>query len=133
MHAVPVPALNEYNAGVLACQEDAFTLAFYALGDDGLAAQVVQAAVRQAYWRFDGSEGRCREQILSAVAEGCWRSTDRRPADQGVFSALPIEERLAVILVDVLGLSYRQAAEILRRPATQFARLLAQGRCKAGN
>jgi DNA-directed RNA polymerase specialized sigma24 family protein len=44
---------------------------------------------------------------------------------------LPVEERLAVILVDVLSLSYRQAAEILRRPAAQFARLLAQGRCRA--
>jgi DNA-directed RNA polymerase specialized sigma24 family protein len=46
------------------------------------------------------------------------------------LAALPVEERLAVILVDVLAMNYRQAAEILRRPAAQFARLLAQGRCK---
>ena len=135
MRAPAEPALNEYNARVLACQEDAFNLACYAMGDDAQAEQVVQAAVKQAYWCFDGSEGRCREQILSAVAEGCRRSSARRPGDppQGVFAALPIEERLAVILIDVLSLSYRQAAEILRRPAPQFARLLAQGRCKAMN
>ena len=134
MHAVArLPALEEYNARVLACQEDAFTLACYALGDDAQAEQVVQSAVRQAYWCFDGSEGRCREQILSATAEGCRRADSRRPATRGAFSALPIEERLAVILVDVLALDYRQAAEILRRPAAQFARLLAQGRCKVSS
>ena len=125
-----MPALDEYNTRVLACQEDAFTLASYALGDEAQAAQVVQAAVRQAYWCFDGSEGRCREQILSAIAEGCRRSTARGLVTQGILAALPVEERLAVILVDVLAMNYRQAAEILRRPAAQFARLLAQGRCK---
>ncbi len=135
MHAAASPALDEYNARVLACQEDAFTLACYALGDESQAEQVVQAAVRQAYWRFDGSEGRCREQILSAIAEGCRRSVTRgsgAPA-QGMLAALPVEERLAIILVDVLAMNYRQAAEILRRPAAQFARLLAQGRCKMMN
>jgi DNA-directed RNA polymerase specialized sigma24 family protein len=136
MHATArMPALDEYNARVLACQEDAFTLACYALGDESQAAQVVQAAVRQAYWCFDGSEGRCREQIMSAIAEGCRRSAVRGPGGptQGVFTALPVEERLAVILVDVLAMNYRQAAEILRRPAAQFARLLAQGRCKVSS
>ena len=125
-----MPALDEYNTRVLACQEDAFTLACYALGDEAQAAQVVQAAVRQAYWCFDGSEGRCREQILSAIAEGCRRSAARGLVTQGILATLPVEERLAVILVDVLAMNYRQAAEILRRPAAQFARLLAQGRCK---
>ncbi len=135
MHAAVTPALDEYNARVLACQEDAFTLACYALGDDARAEQVVQAAVRQAYWCFDVAEGRCREQILSATAEGCRRAASRQPGGpaQGALSALPVEERLAVILVDVLALNYRQAAEILRRPATQFARLLAQGRCKVSS
>ena len=128
-----MPALDEYNTRVLACQEDAFTLACYALGDEAQAAQVVQAAVRQAYWCFDGSEGRCREQILSAIAEGCRRSTARGLVTQGILAALPVEERLAVILVDVLAMNYRQAAEILRRPAAQFARLLAQGRCKVSS
>jgi DNA-directed RNA polymerase specialized sigma24 family protein len=128
-----MPALDEYNARVLACQEDAFTLACYALGDESLAEQVVQAAVRQAYWCFDGSDGRCREQILSATAEGCRKASGRRLVTQGALSAMPVEERLAVILVDVLALNYRQAAEILRRPAAQFARLLTQGRCKAMN
>jgi len=72
---------------------------------------------------------------LCATAEGCRRAATRRTgaAAQGVFLALPVDERLAVILVDVLALNYRQAAEILRRPAAQFARLLAQGRCKAMN
>ena len=136
MHATArMPALDEYNARVLACQEDAFTLACYTLGDESQAAQVVQAAVRQAYWNFDGSEERCREQILSAIAEGCRRSAFRGlgGSTQGVFTALPVEERLAVILVDVLAMTYRQAAEILRRPAAQFARLLAQGRCKVSS
>jgi DNA-directed RNA polymerase specialized sigma24 family protein len=128
-----VPALDEYNARVLACQEDAFTLACYALGDDAQAEQVVQAAIRQAYWSFDGSEGRCREQILSAAAEGCRRAAARRSASGGIFAALPVEERLAVILVDVLNLSYRQAAEILRHPPVLFGRLLAQGRCKVSS
>jgi predicted DNA-binding protein (UPF0251 family) len=135
MQSTALPALDEYNARVLACQEDAFTLACYILGDESQAAQVVDAAVRQVYWCFDGSEARCREQILSAVAEGCRRAATRRPGGpaQGVFSTLSIEERLAVILVDVLALNYRQAAEILRRPATQFARLLAQGRCRVSS
>jgi hypothetical protein len=133
MHASATPALSEYNARVLACQEDAFTLACYALGDDAQAVQVVQAAVKQAYWCFDGSDRRCREQILSATAEGCRRAATRGLAAQGVLAALPVEERLAVILVDVLAMNYRQAAEILRRPAAQFARLLAQGRCKVSS
>jgi DNA-directed RNA polymerase specialized sigma24 family protein len=72
---------------------------------------------------------------MSAIAEGCRRSAARRPGGptQGVFTALPVEERLAVILVDVLAMNYRQAAEILRRPAAQFTRLLAQGRCKVSS
>ena len=122
------PTLSEYNARVMACQDEAYTLACYALGDDEQAEQIVQAAVGQAFWHFDGSEACCRELILSAVAESCRRSAAREAAGQGVFTALPIEERLAVILVDVLALSYRQAAEVMRRPTAQFARLLAQGR-----
>jgi len=136
MHAAArLPALDEYNARVLVCQEEAFTLACYALGDDAQAEQVVQAAVSQAYWRFDGSEGRCREQILSAAADGCRRAANRGSGGlaQGALAALPVEERLAVILVDVLAMNYRQAAEILRRPAAQFTRLLAQGRCKVSS
>ncbi len=128
--AIVAPSLSEYNTRVLACQEEAYTLACYALGDDERAEQAVQAAVKQAFWRFDGSESRCREQILSAVAENCRRLVVRQGGRQSVFTALPIEERLAVILVDVLALDYRQAAEILRRPEALFARLLAQGRCR---
>ncbi len=94
----------------------------------------------RASTRPDPTGLRCRLQILTAVVDGCRQSSGRRPAGQSPaarrsvrrpdFSILPIEERLAVILVDMLALSYAGAAAILRVSSSQIAQLLARGRCK---
>ena len=42
-------SLDQFNQQVLACQDEAFTLAFSILGDEGLACEVVQKAFLQVY------------------------------------------------------------------------------------
>jgi len=129
--------LEEFNRLVLQYQDEAFCLAFYMLGSEVQAGQVVQSAVRQAYTHFKGRNPDFRTQILELVSAGCLQAHNRIseikvPADTLLIqlSSLPGRERLALILIDLLELSYAQAGSILHQPRDSVRGLLAQGRLK---
>ncbi len=126
--------LATYNSLVLACQDEAFTLAAYLLGDDRAADAAVQEAVARAYRRYlRAPEISVRLLILQQVLARCGRST--RVRDVGPvegFRDLAPRERTTLLLVDVVGLSYDQAAEVLGCSRDQVARRLARARVRIG-
>jgi RNA polymerase sigma-70 factor (ECF subfamily) len=140
MRPTSFPSLNEFNRLVLQHQDAAFTLAGYMLGSQEQAAQVVQATFKQAYREFKGPASAFSQQVLHLVAQACLdRFTPSQPSKQiedlqtkGVghrLLTLPAEQRLALILVDVLGLSYSDAARVFPCSIDHIRQLLAAGRC----
>ncbi len=124
--------LNTYNGLVLACQDEAFTLAAYLLGDDRAADAAVQEAVVRAYRRYLRTpEASVRLLILQQVLACCGRSARARGAGpvEGFCDPAP-RERTTLLLVDVLGLSYDEAAEVLGCSRDQVVRRLARARVR---
>ncbi len=140
MHTGWNTGLKEFNRLVMQYQDEAFCLAFYMLGNETQADQVVQSAVRQAYIIFKSKKMDFRSQILQLVCVGCLKSSGqtlntRAEQDplQKQLSSLPGTERLAVILIDLLGLSYAQAGEVMHQPPAHLRGMLTQGRLKLRN
>jgi hypothetical protein len=120
--------LNEFNRQVLACQNQAFTLAWYLLGSEPAADTVVSDAVRALYARFPVPTA-ILPQLLREVLRRCARGARRK--DVGVplhLRGLPAREYQALLLVDVLGLCYDEAAEVLRCSRNALTGWLAAGR-----
>jgi DNA-directed RNA polymerase specialized sigma24 family protein len=127
--------LTQFNQQVLQCQDDAFTLAWYLLGDEAAAEAAVQAAVQAAFRRNSGGQAGCNDLGLSQVIQRCCGKLPANALPQnGVYprllAALPEQERQAVILVDILNIRYSEAAALLHRPVKEVARLVAQARTK---
>lgn len=113
-------------------QDEAFTLAYYLLGSETQAVEAVQKALAGTPARTSQPE-ELRLAILRGVGAQC-QSHSRRPylptsdeisARLGQLSGL---ERAAAILVDVLGLSYGEAARVLGCSPRQAGKLLARAR-----
>lgn len=124
-----------FNQQVLQCQDDAYTLAWYLLGDETQAEEVMQSAVEAAYSCFASGKPDCRRLILSFVVEQCRRRKPPARVPDGTavhhrLRALPEPERAVLVLIDVLGLAYREAACIIGRPLNDIGRLLARARRK---
>ncbi len=120
--------LKWFNQRVIECQDEAYTLACDLLGEAAAAARV-QAAFIEVYHRAGRSplDGRrFRLLALQCLCELC--SDGKSSPAAGPLAAMPVLERQALLLVDMLGLSYAEAGEVLRRPASQVSRLVAQGR-----
>ncbi|MGC9522046.1 MAG: hypothetical protein ACP5HG_09215 [Anaerolineae bacterium] len=122
--------LADHNRQVLACQEEAFTLAAYLLADDEAADAAVQQACLRAYQRHRRRpDTSVRLLIFREVISLC-----ARPIGQGVGGPLGAlldltsRERQSLLLVDLLGLSYADATEVLRCTQRQLTRWLASAR-----
>ncbi len=138
-------SLAIFNRQVLQCQDDAYTLAWYLLGDVALAETAVQAAVESAFQHGaaihhgDALNKSCRLVIFRVVVEQCQRQLNRplpligETGEQGILEMLrrlPEQERQALILVDILSMGYAEGAEVLRMPVEDFRQRLAWGRRK---
>ncbi len=135
--------LFELNQQVTACQDEAFTLAWYLSGDDQAAEAAVQAAVEAVFQNHSQRKMPCRLAILGAVIDWFrqgshlrWQGRQPLPIT-GANDAytvlsnlrrLPEAERLALILVDILGLGYPEAAGLASLPVKTFGQRLAQAR-----
>lgn len=127
--------LTRFNQQILQCQDDAYTLAWYLLGDEVEAEAVMQKAVKAAYHCFSERQVNCRLLILKQVANQC---RERKPAARGSaalnipfdLDCLEPSEFLILALVDGLGMNYIDAACIVDRPVQDVSRLLAQARRK---
>jgi RNA polymerase sigma-70 factor, ECF subfamily len=134
--------LVAYNSLVRKHQDAAFTLAFYMLGDENAAVEVAQAAFLAAYQKLDRfnlnkqPNHSAASWFLSWVVKIC---LDQPAAALDGRISLPYdvcrqlhqlspECRLAVILVDLLGLDYREAASAGGMKRKQLLSCLARGR-----
>ena len=124
--------LSLFNQQVLICQDEAYTLAWYLLGDGIEAEKATQAAVAAAFQYFSPQKGNCRALILRQVFRLCQR---KAPPQE----TLPIPEisvtfndceRQTLVLVEILNLSYSEAASVLDCPPQEISRLIAQARRK---
>jgi DNA-directed RNA polymerase specialized sigma24 family protein len=128
--------LTAFNRQVLEWQEAAYTLAYYLTGSQEQAEEIVQAAVLQAYLKNGGAEGTRAALLKAVVASACKQArfpTQANGSDllSRTLSGLSHERRCAVLLVDVLGLTYDEAARVLSSTPARVSEWLAQGRVAA--
>jgi hypothetical protein len=134
MSAAAEMQLITFNTLALRFQDDAYTLAYYLSADETRAAQATEAAFARLY-RWPGLrpdqfrlEILCR--VLANIRKGSSPLSDGRQGDglSAQLQQLAFEERAAAVLVDVLDLSYDEAARVMNSSQKQVARLLAKAR-----
>ncbi len=155
--------LPAFNRVVAAYQDLVYRQAFYLLAEPRLAEAAAQAAFGVAYrdlGSYRGSEARLKLWLLRLVTDRCQAQSAGRgdqapepkdrlslpPGTSGAFDSgdlsdavrrgllkLPPEQRAAVVLVDIQGLDYAEAAVVLHTSASTLARRLAQGRLGLGH
>lgn len=128
--------LRRFNEQVLACQHEAYTLAVQLLGDEQRADAIVRDAVVQTYRQL-GTGGRSvtsesiRISVLQRVLKRCGHDGRRRRGrPSSLFGTLSKHEARALLLVDVLHLSYDEASQVLRCSRDDVARWLAAARVR---
>ncbi len=132
MTAPTRPTYTTLNDLVLRYQDEAYTLAYYFLGQEQAAMEATQSAFQKVY-RPDIVVEHFRLEALRQVLQQC---RGKRPPIETCKSdpvcerlhRLPEEEQAAIILIDVLGLSYEQAAYALSRNQQQVGKLVSQAR-----
>jgi DNA-directed RNA polymerase specialized sigma24 family protein len=115
-------------------QDEAFTLAYYLLGDEIQAAQATQGAFAHLYQHAQGRMDQIRFEVLRWVLQHCRKAgmqfahltTSEEIVRQLLF--LKEDQRSVIVLVDVLDLDYAEAAQVLHCSRKQIGKLLAQGR-----
>jgi DNA-directed RNA polymerase specialized sigma24 family protein len=127
--------LSRFNHLVLQCQEDAYTLAWYLLGDEAKAAATTQAAVSAAYPLFLANSRDCKLLILKRVIQLCQgqkaaQETLRLSRAQPAGRSLNEPERQALVLIEIVNLSYQDTAVVTGRPVCEISGLLGQARRK---
>jgi DNA-directed RNA polymerase specialized sigma24 family protein len=143
---VNMPAMTDtqlvmFNTLALQIQDEAYTLAYYLLGDEARAAEATEGAFARLYQRPGLMVNSFRRDVFQRVLAQCRglhvslrvRSTlmGSLPARDEVTTyllRLNESERAVVVLVDVLGLSYDEAAGVLGTSKKQAGKLLAQAR-----
>lgn len=130
--------LTRFNQQILESQDDAYTLAWYLLGNQVEAEAVMQKAVEAAYHCVSELQVSCRLLILKQIANLC---QERKPVAHNSttlnipfnFDSLQQSEQLVLVLVDILGMNYIDAALVTNRPVQEVSRLLALARRKLMN
>jgi DNA-directed RNA polymerase specialized sigma24 family protein len=123
-------SLRDFNDRVRECQDEAFALACYLLGDERAAADRVGAAFLAAY-RAGPRDFRLR--VLRDVALNCAAAGDgvgRMTGLPPALAALSLRLRLPVLLVDWMGLSYPEAAAVCSLSLGNFRQRLAEARAQ---
>lgn len=131
--------LSAFNTLAARCQDEAYTLAFYLLGDDARAAEATQAAFADLYRRAQPRPEDFRVEVLrrviahsdraesSITKRGLVKVSGRDALHHEILS-LKTNERWAIVLVDVLGLRYEEAARVLGCSTKQINQWLTQAR-----
>lgn len=137
MYATMETRLNTFNTLAVTYQDEAYTLAFYMLGDDGLAEEETQRAFAGLYQHVGLRLEDFRLEVLRRVLLACRQNSIFSPANSRGKVQDPLfqqlmrlkgEERSVIVLVDVLGLDYNEAARVLGGSKKQVTRLLALAR-----
>ena len=133
--------LQAFNQLALAHQEPAFHFACAYLGDDRLADQALGEAFRRVYHDLPRANGLAIESkfkvlLYRHVAVCCQAAASggaapARPAGNlfvGRLHELPCDQRLALLLVELAGLSYRDIAQVIGKPPAAVRSFIAQAR-----
>lgn len=131
--------LMMFNTLAMQIQDEAFTLAYYLLGDETRAAEAIQGAFARLYQRPGLKFASFRRDVFQRVLAQC--RAMRSGLRTARFSVMTVRddvtenllrlnepERSAAVLIDVLGLSYDEAADVLGCSKREISRLLAQAR-----
>ena len=126
--------LITFNNLAVRFQDEAYTLAYYLLGDENRAAETTQDAFARLYQRAGLRLDKFRLEIFRWVLAHAHsrsgvlsRATARDELSRDLLR-LNERERSVVVLIDVMGLSYDEAAEVLDCSKKQVGQLLALAR-----
>jgi RNA polymerase sigma-70 factor (ECF subfamily) len=130
--------LRAFNRLAATHQQIIYTLSYRVLGDEHEAVQAAQAAMVKAarniahfrrglfhLWLLRWAVWACQEQLRNV---GPARAAPSHASLESSLYSLPTDLRLAIILVDVTGLDYEQAAAVLRTSREQVGRCVADAR-----
>lgn len=137
--------LNAFNHLVLEYQDEVYNLAYRVLGEAGAAQEATRAVFQEAYRQLNGfRKGPFRLWLLRIAARVClgqlkgWSAPYRTPPSvrtspvenslQACLRLIPPELRLALVLIDLQGLSYPEAAAVLDASPDKLLNRLAQAR-----
>lgn len=141
--------LNRYNTQILEIQDLAYTLAYDLCGSDEQAGELVQSACLDAYqnppmgkfWQMHFWPARGNPvliQVLRCVIRG-WKQSRSEPSvrqtagkelHQRMGQNMDETEYQTALLVDVLGLNYEEAADVLSCSRRDILQRLASARRK---
>jgi len=122
--------LPAFNRLILAHQTRLYTIAYRALGSHPAAEVATQAAVESAYRQGAGhSPAQAECALLRSLVAALRRAHLTVPsAPDGPLGEVPFDLRLPLILVDVAGLNYDQAADALHTTLVELIQQLARAR-----
>lgn len=129
--------LPAYNRLVLEHQDVLYNLAYRVLGDQAAAVEATQAAFVSAQRKLRAYRtGPFRVWLIYWLVRACRSHLDgkvSRPVASdlvgpGDLAKLPPAQRLALVLVDIAGLDYGQAASVLEQAPAQVRHDLAAAR-----
>ncbi len=115
-------------------QDEAYTLAYYLLGDEVRAMDAVEVAVRGIYQGQRRLPNQFRLEIFRRVLDAIrpFNGFDGLAAGQDELSCrlktLTLDQRSALVLVDIMGLDYAQTCQVLGLSQKRLGRLIAEGR-----
>lgn len=145
---MPSGDMEALNRLIMAYQDQAYTLAYYLLGDEVMAEAATHGGiqdlwrelVRQSTTMTRSTNAEVRTHFLTAVLRACARMKHRRYGKIGpganlseeklhtCLASLAFYEHAALVLVDVLKLDYSEAAAIIEQPVDKLRRHLALAR-----
>ncbi len=132
MSVYPSLTLDQFNRQVLACQDEAFTLAVALVADQQLACNIVQESFLQVYGNYGNYAHSVAVRVLQTVIFSCRQAMPfkRNSAHEWVpgWNLLERSEQEALMLVDGMGHTYYDATLILLCSERDVARLVASGR-----
>lgn len=117
-----IALLRAFNNQVLACQDDAFTLAYLLLADVERASDLVQKVFIRTYQEVADFADSIRPRVFREIIETC---NDRSQCRQSCFGGtyedpillalqqLSYDERCIAILIDIMNLNYPEAAQVV--------------------
>ena len=137
--------LEAFNRLVLEYQDAVYSFAFRTLGDEEAAQETTRLIFQEAHRQLAGfRSGSFRLWLLRLAARICmrrlkgWHATYRTPPSirtspaenslQACLRLIPPDLRLALILVDLEGLTYPEAAAVLNASPAKILARLAQAR-----
>ncbi len=141
--------LDAYNRLVLSYQDEIYSLVYYLHTDDSIIGELVQRIFLLAFQKLRAMNGKgFRNWLLHCAILTCraeWKGHERvsreslnppmdertKPGEQRLricLANLPPDLRIALALVDMAGLEYPQAADVLGIPVQRLSRQLATAR-----